>query len=95
MADMEMPDGLAAARYVMQQRAALIAAGDQEGRDTLAALAEACGGEWPNPAPMSHDHIRALIRSAFNAGALYECQRRDGVLDYRLALQSPKRGDGE
>lgn len=69
---------------VSRLSAALRAAANVEADETIAVLrvsyaeVEAeTGIRAPSVFPFSDEHIRALVVSAFNAGALYECRRRD------------------
>lgn len=62
--------------YVERQRAALDAAWRKEAQETLDALRERCGGTLPERLDWTQEHVRLLVRSAFIAGALYECERR-------------------
>lgn len=69
--------------YVARERGKLLLAGEQEARETLADLAKACGGTMPERLSFTAEHITSLVKSAFNAGALYEAERRDGKLSGR------------
>ncbi len=51
--------------------------------ETLADLAKAFGGALPARVPFTPEAIKSLVRSGFNAGVLYECERRDGKLSGR------------
>ena len=63
---------------VADLRERLRAAAETEARETLAALDAATGG-LPERVSFTHDHIHALVLSAFFAGAAYECERRKGA----------------
>lgn len=69
---------LAKARQELRQASA------NEQSATLEALRTALGGTLPDPLPFSHEHVRALVNSAFMAGASYEAGRR-ASLDREVA----------
>lgn len=71
---------LAAAAWVAKRKAALEAASTKEADETIAVLAEVYDGTLPPKVPFTEAAIRALVRSAFNAGALYEIARQETVV---------------
>lgn len=61
--------------HVVKERAATEAAITREADETVAALKQALGGEFPDPIPFTPEHVRALVRSAFLAVAVYQMDR--------------------
>lgn len=70
-----MSAALAQITHIARERAATEAAINREADETLAALRNACGGSLPDPLAFTHEHVRALIRSAFLAGVVHQCER--------------------
>lgn len=61
--------------HVVKERAATEAAITREADESVAALKQAFGGEFPDPIPFTPDHVRALVRSAFLAGVVWQMDR--------------------
>jgi len=87
---------------VSRLSAALRAAANIEADETIAALrvatakvAEHTGQPAPTRFLFGDEHIRALVVSAFNAGALYECRRRDGDLSALPSLTTETEGQAQ